>query len=511
MKFNKYIYSLLIASISITGCTKDFEAVNTSPTSVNDLSSDLLLTNTIIGVSGGEYEAWRTNLIYNSQFVQHFASTNWNQGNRFEFNEGYNSSLWDAYYGGPIKNLVNLVAKTTGVAADVNYNSAARILKAFAFMRLTDSYGNIPYSEAGKGYLNGTFSPKYDDQQAIYADIVLELDAAAKAFDASKPFKGDITTYNGNVTLWKKAAYSMMLRAGMRLSKVDATTAASVVAKAVAGGVMGSNDENFSIKHTSTYDNPNSHVLGFYNGSRYELAAGGFKFSKFFVDMMKAKADPRLPILSVVRTGGASEIGTEDNTASIQKGIPNGIDPQGFTGLATYSQLRSDFANATVPNMLITYGETLLLHAEARERGWITTGTAEQYFRDGVKAAIHQLKGYDNGSNSAFAGLFNVAAIDTYTATTLAFPAGTTARLQAINEQYYIATLLDEYEAHANWRRSGYPAITAGYSGGYSNGVIPRRFQYPSSETSMNGTNLKAAVAKQGADTWVTRVWWDKL
>ena len=445
MKFNKYIYSLLIASISITGCTKDFEAVNTSPTSVNDLSSDLLLTNTIIGVSGGEYEAWRTNLIYNSQFVQHFASTNWNQGNRFEFNEGYNSSLWDAYYGGPIKNLVNLVAKTNGVAADVNYNSAARILKAFAFMRLTDSYGNIPYSEAGKGYLNGIFSPKYDDQQAIYADIVNELDAAAKAFDASKPFKGDITTYNGNVTLWKKAAYSLMLRAGMRLSKVDATTAASVVAKAVAGGVFASNDENFSVKHTTTYDNPNSHVLGFYNGSRYELAAGGFKFSKFFIDMLKANADPRLKVLSVVRTGGASAIGVEDNTVAIQKGIPNGIDPQGFTGLETYSQLRSDFANATVPNMLVTYGETLLLLAEARERGWISTSTSEQYFRDGVKAAIHQLKGYDNGSNAAFLGLFDATAIDTYASTTLAFPAGTTARLQAINEQYYIATLLDEY------------------------------------------------------------------
>jgi len=119
MKLKNYIYGVMVAAVAFTGCTKKFEQVNTSPTSVTNLSSDLLFTNCEIGVSGGEYEAWRTNLIYNSQFIQHFASISWDQGNRYKFDEGYNSSLWDSYYGGPIKNLVNLVAKTNGVAADV--------------------------------------------------------------------------------------------------------------------------------------------------------------------------------------------------------------------------------------------------------------------------------------------------------------------------------------------------------------------------------------------------------
>ena len=513
MKMKKYIYSLLIASISIMGCTKDFETVNTNPTSVNDLSSDLLFTNTIIGVSGGEYEAWRTNLIYNSQFVQHFASTSWDQGNRYVYDEGYNSSLWDSYYSGCIKNLVNLVAKSKGVANDVNYNSAARILKAYAFMRLTDAYGDIPYSEAGQGYLTGTFSPKYDAQQAIYTDIVKELDEAAKAFNSAKPFKGDVTSYNGDINLWKKAAYSLMLRAGMRLSKVDAATAATVVAKAVAGGMMTNVNETFRVNHLATnYDNPNSHVLGFYNGARNELSNGSFKLAKTFMDLMTAKADPRLPILSVVRTGPSSSatIGTEVNTPAIQKGLPNGVNPNGFVGIETYSQLRSDFANGDVPNILVSYGETMLLLAEARERGWVTTSTSEAYFRAGVNASINQLKLYNNNSNANFLALFNTAAIDTYTNTTLAFPAASADRITAINEQYYIATLLDEYEAHANWRRTGVPALVAATSTGYSNGVIPRRFQYPSSETSLNGTNLAAAIAKQGANNWVTKVWWDK-
>jgi ABC-type sugar transport system permease subunit len=120
----------------------------------------------------------------------------------------------------------------------------------------------------------------------------------------------------------------------------------------------------------------------------------------------------------------------------------------------------------------------LLLLAEARERGWVTTGTAETYFRDGVKSAINQLKLY-----SPPASLFDDAAINTYTSATLVFPAATAARLQAINEQYYAASFLDGYEPHANWRRSGFPALT--------------------------GVNLSAAITRQGANTWVTRVWWD--
>lgn len=508
MNIRNIIYRLLIGAISLTGCTKKFEEVNINPTTLPDLATDILFTQVTNATSGGEYEAWRTNLIYNSQFVQQFASIAWPQGDKYNFNEGYNAALWDSYYGNAVKNLVNLVEKTKGVAPDANYNSAARILKAFVFLRLTDSYGDIPYSEAGKGYINGKFAPKYDEQKVILNDIINELDAAAKGFDAAKPFKGDITSYNGNVGLWKKAAYSLMLRVAMRMSKKDAAAAQAGVQKAVAGGVFADYTESFRIKHLpGAYDNPNSHVLGYYNGGRNELSNYSFKFSKVFIDMLKNSADPRLSILSVIRTGPTSSatVGVEDGNPLIQKGLPSGTDPNGFTGIETYSQLRSDFAAADVPNILVSHGQTMLLLAEARERGWITTGTAEQYFRDGVKSSINQLKLY-----GAPASLFNDLLIDTYASTVVAFPAGTAARLQAINVQYYITSFLDGYEPHANWRRSGYPALTpVNFPGNYTNGVIPRRFQYPASESGLNGTNLAAAVSRQGPDNWTTKVWWD--
>lgn len=509
MKIKKLIYGLLVGATTFSGCTKDFEKVNVNPTTLPNLATDILFTQGILATSGGEYEAWRTNLIYTTQFIQHFASLAWPQGDKYNFNEGYNSALWDSYYGNAVKNLVNLVEKTKAVPEDVNYNSAARVLKAFVFLRLTDSYGDIPYSEAGKGFLEGKFAPKYDEQRTILADIINDLDAAAKAFDATKPFKGDISSYNGNVNLWKKAAYSLMLRVAMRMSKKDAAAAQAGVQKAVAGGVIADYTESFRINHISgAYNNPNSNVLGYFAGGRNELSNYSFKFSKFFIDMLKAKADPRLRILSVVRTGPTSSpnVGTENDDPLVQKGLPNGTDPNGFTGIETYSQLRSDFAKDNVPNILISHGQTLLLLAEARERGWITSSTAEQYFRDGVRSSINQLKLY-----GAPASLFDDAAITAYANVAIPFPAGTTARLQAINEQYYITSFLDGYEPHANWRRSGYPVLTpVNFPGNYTGGVIPRRFQYPASEAGLNGSNLSAAVARQGADNWTTKVWWDQ-
>jgi hypothetical protein len=80
-----------------------------------------------------------------------------------------------------------------------------------------------------------------------------------------------------------------------------------------------------------------------------------------------------------------------------------------------------------------------------------------------------------------------------------------------INTQYWAACFLDWYEAWANWRRSGFPTLVpVNYPGNATGGQIPRRMLYPSSESSANGTNYSEAISRQGANTFMTRVWWDK-
>ena len=83
--------------------------------------------------------------------------------------------------------------------------------------------------------------------------------------------------------------------------------------------------------------------------------------------------------------------------------------------------------------------------------------------------------------------------------------------MRMIGEQYWAATFLNEYEAYANWRRTGYPAITpTDYPGNQSNSQVPRRLRYPDSEYGINGDNIQAAISRQGPDEFTTRMWWDK-
>ena len=94
--------------------------------------------------------------------------------------------------------------------------------------------------------------------------------------------------------------------------------------------------------------------------------------------------------------------------------------------------------------------------------------------------------------------------------------ADTEKALEQINTEYYIHTFCNEYEAFANWRRTGYPKLTparnaASYPNNVTNGEIPRRFIYPTSEITANPVNYNDAVKRlSGGDKMTSRVWWDK-
>ncbi len=83
--------------------------------------------------------------------------------------------------------------------------------------------------------------------------------------------------------------------------------------------------------------------------------------------------------------------------------------------------------------------------------------------------------------------------------------------MNQIHSQFWVALLLDELECFANWRRTGYPVLTpTNAPGNQTGGVIPRRFPYLQTERSNNKAAYEAALARQGADNLLTRVWWDK-
>ncbi len=529
--------SISLALLAAAGCTKNFEMINTDPNHITGVNVNFatLLTNAELITSGNSdgnaYEDWRGNLIYSGCMIQHISSTTgyWD-GDKYLYNAGYNSAYWDQNFGprssdgnvndnsSPIQNIVEVVSNTKTDTKQTNLYNIARIFKVFQFQRLTDLYGDIPYSQAGLGYINGVTLPKYDKQQDIYTDMLNELqDAASKLSTTATNTVGaaDII-YGGDVTLWKKFAYSEMVRIAMRLSKADPTNAQKWVQTAVTGGVFASNADNAIVKHQDAA--PNGAGSQVANGSGSVLGLidpSSARLSKTFVDYLNSTADPRLPYFGTVVANPGVSTDKGDTVGTHQLGQPNGYD---LSGSATdishaanwpgnqnkYSVVnRYTFARTTAPTFFLTYGETQLLLAEAAQRGWITTGTAATYYTNGVTAAMQQL-GLQAGAGPGAATITSYLAANPYNAG---------AALQQINTQYWVATFMDGYEAWANWRRSGFPVLTpvANYPGNVTSGTIPHRFTYPLTEPGVNGTNYNAAVAGlANGDKMTSHVWWDK-
>ncbi len=437
------------------------------------------------------------------------AGANFNQDSR----DATTNPIWTAYYQNVIKYTQDVITTTKSLPARSNLYNMARIFQAYTFMILTDEYGDIPYTESARGYTDLLFLPKYDAQQNIYPKLIQELTEASTALNAAGTVEASDLLYSGNITKWKKFGYSLLLRAGMRLSKADAAKAQATVAAAFAGGVITDNADNGYIRHDANYNQPIGSTL---NGSE----AANFYLAKPFVDQLKSTNDPRLPAIAIryvgATSGNGQTVASGSTNASQQIGMPMGKDNGTIVAQATADGLASfyDYSQAdrrrilktTSPVFLVTAAQTQLLLAEARVRGWITTGLATQYFSDGIKAHMDQMAVYDAGSTVA------TAARDAYVT---ANPLVVGTELQQINTQYWIASFLNAPEAFANFRRSGFPALTPNPYGQPTNPDVPngtfiRRLTYPTTELSVNITNVNEAITRQGADKLSTRVWWDK-
>jgi hypothetical protein len=515
---NIFIKSATVFGFSLvlfSSCTKKFDEINTDPTAYNpsNFEPNYLLTTAQLAYTGSfdfSYETWRGNLIYSSTLMQQLSTViGYWAGDKYLLNQDYTAAYWQVAYPEQIKPVADLVKLTEGKAQYKNLHEIARIMRAIILERITDLYGDVPYFNAGLGYYSGVYFPAYDKQSDIYTDILAQIEDAAGKLDpnADKP-PGD-AFYGGQATQiekWKRLAYSFLLRAGMRLSKIDPAKAQAIVTKVI-GKTMTSNDDNAFLKHDESGGRPtvnrNFQVL------KGQPEADYVKWSKKLIDFLQTNNDPRLPIIA--------QLGNGDRTAANQKGMPNGYDlsgvpgrdissAPGYTGIGNYSKPSSYFTKLDAPTFILTYAESELLLADAAAR-WTIPGLspAATYYNSGVKAAITYMGPYD------VAAAIDPGAADTYLA---AHPYSAADGLNMINTQYFAltATMFDFYEGWSNWKRTGYPVLTpVVYPGNVTNGTVPRRFPYPLSEANTNPTNYAAAHnAVPGGDGLAGRVWWDK-
>jgi Starch-binding associating with outer membrane len=502
-----WVSILTICLLIMCSCDKGFDDLNVNKTAALSVNPVFTLNNATVNSSFPNGI-----LMYEMGVVQQIISpnsgvltgANFNQDNR-----DLTQQNWQRYYRSVIRNTYDVINSTKNLPSRSNLYNMSRILQSYAFLILTDSYGDIPYSEAAKGYTEQIVFPKYDTQQAVFAGIIKELNEANAALDASKPVENADVLFGGNITLWKKFGNSLLLRVGMRLSKIDAAQAQQIVQKAFQGGIMELNTDNAFIKHDANYTNPVGALLNSTEANNLYLGAP-------FVSYLQSTNDPRLRSIAVryvgATTGTLQTVARANTDPVIQIGMPFGFDmgtivsevaKAKLASFYDYSQVdRTRMVKTTAPMFLVTAAQTQLHLAEAAQRGWITGTSAETFYNKGVRLHMEQLALYD--ANSAIPA----ASIDAYLK---ANPYDANKALEQINTQYWIASFLNGPEAFANFRRSGFPNLAPNpFPGKSIKGNFIRRLTYPNSEISVNNTNVKEAITRMGADDLDTKVWWDK-
>ncbi|MEJ7768488.1 MAG: SusD/RagB family nutrient-binding outer membrane lipoprotein [Chitinophagaceae bacterium] len=527
-------YCFLVAGlVLIISCDKGFESMNKNPNVyTNPVLGNLLTTSQVRTAGVGTNDRNRVGIKYFAATNQYMAAlgTNWSGDKNFE--NGQFGDLFETIYSVHLKELVQMIQLTKDNPEFINYYAIGSIWRVYILHRATDMYGDVPYKEAGLGFANGTFKPKYDKQSEIYPLMLTELQTAIGQLNAAKPTLGasDII-YSGDLNKWKTFAYSLMLRLGMRMSNVDPVKSKEWVVKAITGGVMKSNADMAIVRHapgSTNSENRDAAELKRESFPESNQGKGPVKLAKTLIDYLVRYNDPRLPFYATMWEGNilsmqAAKLATTTNPA-LQKGLPNGYDATTIKSviptwsnnmLAEYSEPNTGtIASLSAPSVILSYAEVEFLLAEASLRGW-DASPATAHYNAAVNASMKSTSIFPQAVLFPGGGAFAIsqAAIDSYL---LAHPlngASFALQMEQLHTQFYLAHFMwyDNFEAFSNIRRTGYPVLTPpNYPGNFTGGKALVRLRYPVSEATLNKENYDAAVATQGEDQYTTPVWWDK-
>ncbi|MDO5981222.1 SusD/RagB family nutrient-binding outer membrane lipoprotein [Flavivirga spongiicola] len=519
--------SIFVMLFALSSCTEDFEEINTNPNVFNSIDPGNQITKIQLDLVGVQFTSWANNLGICSPMVQHLGGSWWTQhGGQYRVVERPHwYALWEGSYPNEVKNIVDLVHRTKDVEEFKNTRAAARILKVYIFSKLTDLYGDIPYSEAGKGFIDKILQPKYDRQEDIYTDFFKELEEAVQSFDSSsQDVRGDLM-FNGDIEKWKRFGNSLRMRLGFRISKVNPSESEKQVRAAINGGVMQSNDDTCMVTYGEfnfgTGENRGNAISQVF---RATPNSEGFRLTNTLVDFMKNTQDPRLSIYGGTYLSVNSGEYGQDLTEHLKLGITYGamwwnewadfgdlVDGGGnYVAYVPHAQKHMQpskyVAALNAPFFHMTYAEVELLLAEASIRNW-GASDAQSHFEKGIRASMELVSQYPG------APPIEQSAIDDFVAAN-PLPATFPDDMRVIHEQMWVNFFLNGEEAYADFRRSGYPELVPftsveWYSSG-TGGIIPRRHFYPEFEATNNPINYQEAVDRMGGtDDWLNRVWWD--
>ena len=168
------VFIVIFFVTGLISCTKNFESMNKSPDLVPSPTLEYMIPTIQLNLFEKSYYTHYTMIGILSQQIQGSNVDGYKNPGTTMFH------LFDDIMPKTIKNVVDVIEKTKSDPELINFWAMASIMRAYEISRLTDAYGNIPYKEAGLGYENQIYYPKYDKQEDIYNGIINEIDKAGR-------------------------------------------------------------------------------------------------------------------------------------------------------------------------------------------------------------------------------------------------------------------------------------------------------------------------------------------
>ena len=531
----KIICSFFALSLLVTtSCKKEFFDINDNPNSPieKDITNAFILPRALQSTAsrigtGFDYAAfwtgyWGRSGSYGQSIeLESYALTNAFQSTQFT---GWYDLLYD----------VDLMEKQGRTFKQPFYEAAAKTLKAIGFMYLVDQYNNVPYKQAFN--VTSTLLPAYDKGEDIYADLLVQLDAAAKLFAATDPASidtkvaGSDIMFAGDTKLWRKLINTWRLKLLIHESQVVTVAARTAVLAQItadgsgylAAGEQASVNPGYAVADgqqnpfynaykvtalgiTDQYNRANTYILNKYAGpdgllgANNDLTAAGRAASitqgadddvRYQYVFSKAAFPLKNPVYPATTAPTATIL---YNYSSVRFGelVPNSdiYRQQNQSDVAGPGLAKSP----TQRQPIITSVESLFLQSEAIERGWIagsgptalTAAITESYNYLGATDAngfiARTLVDYNNSANK-----INFS----------------------VNQKYLSLIGLDNFEAYVDYRRLGVPSdVPLSLNASRGSNVVPLRLLYPQVEYNNNQAN----VAAQGTiNAQTSTIFWDR-
>lgn len=395
------------------------------------------------------------------------------------------------------------------------YKAAAKIMKAHYMQYIVDLYGDAPYTDAFKGL--DVRTPKYNDDQFIYRQLLNELDEARDLINNATVDAADISAADvvlqGDMSKWYDFANTIELRMLLRMSnntgavatyrdtRLAALSGQSFVSTDVTinPGYSANNDDQLNPFYAANYTDaagtatqnrtficPSGHIYKALNtnanwntGAAPEIITGS---GIYYPNV----ADPRR---TRIFTNGASQaymraVTQGSNVVDVfPVGGAAGLPGRLGTGLfnphnAIAAAVVTDYAYANGYVMTLMESEFLQAEAALRYPAWF--GGASAHFNAGVTASFSHLSStigtYLTTINTKPNFGFNVA--NTFNQ-----------NLHAIMYQKWIALSgIHGIETFIDYNRTGYPLTPLATTATQTR--KPRRLIYPLSEYVANSVNV---------------------